>query len=187
MKLRKLVLSVGWLLLGGCEFHASCGGRTLNMENAEALVARAVAAQLGSEPTVSCPKKVKVEKGARFDCKVTIDGVDGVATVEQKDDQTNVELVQVTGLLLTGKLENAIVERLQAQSGAKVEVDCGPRVRAAVVGEAFRCHARDDRGVTLEVEVKVKDTLGNVDFRVLDETIRGPELELPPKDEAAGD
>jgi hypothetical protein len=187
MKLRKVVLSVGWLLLGGCEFHASCGGRTLNMKNAEALVARAVALQLGTEPTVSCPPKVKVEQGARFDCEVTIDGVKGVATIVQKDEQTNVEVVQVTGLLLTGKLQNAIVERLQAQSGAKVEVDCGPRVRAAVVGETFRCQAKDDRGFSLEVEVKVKDTLGNVDFRVIDETIRGPALEVPTKAEAAGD
>ena len=182
MKLRKVVLSAGWLLLGGCEFHASCGGRTLNVDNAEALVARAVATQLGAEPTVSCPKKVKVEKGGRFDCKVTIDGVDGVATIEQKDDQTNVEVVQVTGLLLTGKLENAIVERLQSQSGARVEADCGPRVRAAVVGETFRCHARDDRGVTLDVEVKVKDTAGNVDFRVVDDSIRTPAIEVPAGD-----
>lgn len=173
MKLRKLVLSIGWLLVGGCEFHASCGtGRTLNMDNAEALVRRALTGEVGVEPKVSCPKRVKIEKGGRFDCEIAFGDVKGVATIEQKDAETNVEVVAITGLLLMPKLEGLLVTRLQGQGNANVKVDCGPRVRAATPGDAFRCHATDGAGASLDVEVKVKDVAGNVDFAVVPDSVR---------------
>lgn len=182
MKLRKVALSIGWLLVGGCEFHASCGGgRTLNMSNAEALVRSSIATQTGIEPKVTCPERVKVEKGARFDCEVVLDDVHAVATLEQKDDKTNVEVVSISGFLVSTKLAQVIGEKLQAQSGRVVKVDCGPRVRPSTPGDTFRCHAADDAGTTLDVEVKVKDAIGNVSYDVVAGSVRTatPPAEAP--------
>lgn len=165
MKLRKLVTSIGLVLLGGCSFQASCNsGRTLDMKNAEALVRTSMAKQAGVEPTVDCPDRVKIEKGARFDCQIAFGEVKGVVTLEQKDDQTYVEVVGVTGVLWTTKLEALIAERANPQAKDTVKVDCGPTIRAAVPGETFRCQVTDGSGAALEIEVKVKDTTGNVDF-----------------------
>jgi hypothetical protein len=173
MKLRKLALTIGWLLVGGCEFHASCGaGRTLDMDNAEALVRRAATREASVEPEVSCPKRVKVEKGGRFDCEIAFGDVKGVATIEQKDAETNVEVVAVTGLLYMSKLEGVLLGRLQQQTSANVSVDCGPRVRAATPGDVFRCRATNGDGGSLDVEVKVKDVTGNVDFAVVPDSVR---------------
>lgn len=175
MKLRKLVTSVGLVLLGGCSFQASCGsGKTLNMKNAEALVKKAMVSATGIEPTVDCPDKVKIEKGGRFDCEIAVGDVKGVVTIEQTDDQTNVEVKSVTGLMISAKLEGIITERLQGQTGTKVTVDCGPRVRAAIPGDSFRCRATDDAGTSGEFEVKVKDVTGNVDFRLVEEPAPPP-------------
>ena len=179
----KLLTSIAFVLLGGCSFQASCnGGHTLNSKNAEALVKKDLAAQTGREPTVHCPDKVKIEQGGRFDCQVTVDGVPGVVTIEQKDDKTNVEVVEVSGFLIAGKLEGVLVERLQAQSGAKVKVDCGPRVRPSTPGDVFRCQAGDDAGTAVEIEVKVKDKVGNVSFDVVVPAAAPgtPPVETPP-------
>ena len=183
MKARKLVSSIAFVLLGGCSFQASCnGGHRLNSKNAEALVKKDLAAQTGIEPTVHCPDKIKIEKGGRFDCQITIAGVPGVVTIDQKDDKTNVEVVEVSGFLITGKLEAVLVERLSAQSGAKVTVDCGPRVRPSNPGDVFRCKAGDDAGKSAEIEVKVKDRLGNVSFDVIAPAAaaEAPRAEAPP-------
>lgn len=168
MKLRNLMTSIGFVVLGGCTFNASCNaGRHLNMKNAEALVEKSVAADTKLEAKATCPKEVKAEKGARFDCQVVVGGVTATVTLEQKDDKSYVEVVAVSGLLVTAKLEAVIVERLGKQSTAKIEVDCGPRVRASTPGDSFQCHARDAAGATADVEVKVKDAVGNVDFKVV--------------------
>jgi hypothetical protein len=177
MKLRRLAMAIGWLLVGGCEVNASCGGagKTLDSKNAEALVQKTLTEQTGLTPKVSCPQRVKVEKGGRFTCDVTFDDVTGAAVLLQKDDQTLVEVESFSGFLFTDKLEAVIVERLQAQSGAKVEADCGPRVRPARAGDVFRCQARDDAGVSLEVAVTVKDGTGNVSIDVVQDSIRRAE------------
>ena len=69
--------------------------------------------------------------------------------------------------------------RLEGQTGTKVKVDCGPRVRAATPGDTFRCRATDDAGKSGEFEVKVKDVTGNVDFRLVGEGAP-PAPEAPP-------
>ncbi len=167
MKLRKLVTSIGLVLLGGCTFSASCnGGKTLNTKNAEAFAEKFVTGQTGLEAKATCPAKVKVEKGGRFDCSVVVGGVTATVTVEQTDDKTNVEVKALSGLLITSKLEAQILERLSKQATTKIEVDCGPRVRAATPGETFECHAHDALGAAATILVKVTDTIGNVHFEV---------------------
>ena len=153
MKLRKLVTSIGLLVLGGCSFQASCSaGKTLNMKNAAALVEKVVGEQTNLPAKATCPDKVKVEKGGKFECKVVVGGVTATAKLEQTDDKTNVEIKALTGLLLTPALEQQILARLAKETTSKIVVDCGPRVRASTPGETFQCHAKDEVGnVSFEV------------------------------------
>lgn len=167
MKLRKLVTSIGLLVLGGCSFQASCSaGKTLNMKNAAALVEKVVGEQTNLPAKASCPDKVKVEKGGKFECKVVVGGVTATAKLEQTDDKTNVEIKALTGLLLTPALEQQIHDRLAEKATVKIVVDCGPRVRASTPGDTFQCHAKDEAGATADIDVKVKDEVGNVSFEV---------------------
>ncbi|HVV83937.1 MAG TPA: DUF4333 domain-containing protein [Kofleriaceae bacterium] len=185
MKLRKVAIWVATLLVGGCEFHASCNsGRTLDMKNAEALVRRYVNDQVGKEPKVDCPSSVKIEKGARFDCAITIDDLKGVVTIEQEDDNTNVQIVQVTGLIVSGKLEGVIADKLKENAKVPMKVDCGPRVRPATPNDTFRCTATDPAGASADVVVTIKDTAGNVHFEVDKASIRQPAAPPAPPAEA---
>ena len=106
MKARRLVVSLGWLLLGGCSFQASCGaGKNLNMTNAQKFVRDTLAADAGATPNVTCPSRVKVEKGGRFDCTADFDGAKAVVTLEQKDDDGYVTVVAIKGILIMRKLQ----------------------------------------------------------------------------------
>lgn len=181
MKLRKAAFWVVCLLIGGCEAHASCGGRTLDMKNAEALVRKAVLEQTGAEAKVTCPGKVKIEKGGRFDCTIVIDDVKAVATLEQKDDKTYVEVVSVKGMLVSKALEATLAAKLKGAAAVEPKVDCGPRVHASTPGASFRCKATDANGATAEVVIKVKDDEGNVDFELDQTSIRqAGQPEAPP-------
>lgn len=180
MKLRRLLVSLGWVLLGGCSFQASCGTtRTLNMTNARAFVRDQLAKDTGVAPTVECPAKVKGEKGARFDCTATFDGARAVVTLEQNDDEGYVTVVSVKGILIMHKLQAVIVERLGAPADRPVQVDCGPPVRPSNPGDKFRCTARAG-GDTAEIEVTVKDETGNVDFAMVGGAPPAPP-EAPPE------
>lgn len=186
MMLRKVALWIVCLLIGGCEFNASCNTKTLDRKGAEKLVKGAVAAQTGGDPKVTCPGGIKIEKGGRFDCKIEIDGVNGVATLEQKDDKTYVEVVSVTGLLFGKTLERTLSERLTAQTEGKVTVACGATVRASTPGDTFRCQATDAAGATIDVVVKVKDDAGNIDYELDKASIKqGATPPVAPAPEAA--
>jgi hypothetical protein len=169
----RLVFALGFVLVAGCSFEASCnGGHTLNEKGAEKMIRDGFVTQAGVTPTaVECPKSVKIEKGGRFDCTVAVEGLNGVVTLEQKDAKTYVEIVQVSGLLISNTLEAGIGEKLKGTSGLEVKVDCGPRVRASTPGATFRCGATSG-DKQLDVDVTVTDNLGNADYEVVEGSIR---------------
>jgi Domain of unknown function (DUF4333) len=169
MKVSKAVSSIALVVLGGCSFQASCntsGG--LNMDKARAFLRKQVTDDLGVAPTsVECPDKVAGAKGARFDCTIVFEGAKAVVTLEQLDDKGYIQIQAVTGVLSSTKLEKVLIERIKPSATGEVTVDCGPRVRPATPGDTFRCKAAVVGSGSAEVEVKVKDDTGNVDFQMV--------------------
>lgn len=157
-----------WLLLvGGCSFHASCGGKTLDSKKGERMIAARLKDATGQDVAVTCPTGIKIEPGASFDCTLALAGVPGKVHVTQDDDQGNVSFELTDGYVLADKVEPTIVAKLQeiAGSGATVTVNCGDRVRASVPG-TFPCTAQvPDQ--TLAIEVTIKNRVGTIDWKVV--------------------
>lgn len=168
--MRRLPLSVLLLLLlfVGCQFSASCGGRKLDMAKAREFVSSKLEANIGQKPTtVTCPVEVKVAKDGAFECTVAFGSATGKVTMTQDDDQGNVTIKSVTGLLIAASLEKQVAESLGKQLNAHIEVGCGDRVRTSVKGDKFMCDAKDAKGNTATVEVAVTDDNGKTSFRVM--------------------
>jgi hypothetical protein len=139
------------------------------MDEAKAFVSRALAADVGEPPaSVTCPELVKLKAQETFQCTADYGG-GAVATVvvRQQDDQGNVTVESVSGILVANKAEAAIARGLGEQLNVHATVDCGPRVRPAAAGAVFTCAASDAKGARATVEVSVKDASGNVSWRVV--------------------
>lgn len=167
IKLSPLLLVV----CAGCSFQASCGGKSLNMDNAKKFVGSSLAREAGQEPTeVTCPDKVKMEKGKSFDCTAKFGGTTATVTMHQDDDQGNVTVIKITGILISKKAEEVIAKEVSSQVKAQVTVDCGDRVRTAKAGETFSCTATDPNGSKAQIDVIVKDDTGNVSWKLIPPT-----------------
>ncbi|MDQ3365206.1 MAG: DUF4333 domain-containing protein [Myxococcota bacterium] len=181
-----------WPLLlvvcAGCSFQASCGGKSLNMDKAKKFVGGSLAVETGEEPTeVSCPDKVKIEKGTSFDCTVTFGGPTAKVTMRQDDDEGNVTVTAISGILISRKAEGIIAKEVSSTVNAQVTVDCGDRVRTAKAGEAFSCTATAPDGAKAQIDVIVKDDQGNVRWALISPTAPAggappvpPTAETPP-------
>ena len=160
-------LSPLWLVLvGGCSFQASCGGKTLDSKRGEAMIAGRFKDQTGLDVKVTCPTGIKLEQGAGFDCALSHDGLPGKVHVTQSDDQGNVTFTLTEGYLQAAKVEAAIGAQLKAKTGAEVAIACGDRVRASVPG-TFRCTGQAPDGQPLAVEVTITDRLGSIDWKLV--------------------
>ena len=164
------------LALTGC-------GTKLDMAKLSTSISDGIKSQLGIEvASVSCPQEERMAKaGDTFECEVTPkDGGKLTVKVTEKDDQGNVdwEMVKLEGFLNTQKVEEAITKGLKEQANADATVSCGdPKLRASKPGETFDCKATLADGSEHTVNVTVKDTEGNVDWKV----------QQPAGEEQAGD
>jgi len=169
--MRSLSLPVAALLFVGCQFQASCGGKKLNMANAVTFVSTTLEKEVGQKPTaVTCPDAVTIKTGGTFECKAAFGAPTATVVIAQDDDQGNVTIKSITGILIGAKLEAQIAENLGPKLGAKLTVACGDRVRTATVGATFTCQAKDPTGATGTIAVTTKDLTGNVSFEVVGPT-----------------
>ena len=155
------------LVVVGCQFQASCGGKKIDMAKAKEFVSSTLERELGQKPTeTTCPRSVAVEKGKTFECTAKFGAAVATVTIDQNDDQGNVTIKSVTGILVSSKLETQIAEHFGKQMNAHIEVACGDRIRPAKPGDTFTCDAKDAAGATAKINVKVKDASGAVDFEL---------------------
>lgn len=154
------------LVVVGCQFQASCGGKKLNMEKAKEFVTSTLEREVGQKPETTCPDSVEIEKGKTFECTARFGAAAASVVIEQNDDQGNVTIKSITGILIAQKLEELIADRIGKQLNVHVEAACGERVRPATPGSTFQCDAKDASGASAKINVKVKDVDGNVDFEV---------------------
>ncbi len=158
--------ALGWLLiLGGCSFQASCGGK-LDADKLERTIVAKLAPETKLAVKASCPKDQKAEKDKTFTCDVTIDGVVGKVTITPTDGKGTVNWELTEGFVLSDTIEPSIQAKLLEVVGDGVTVDCGPRVRASVPGQGFTCTARRG-GEEAVVEVKIGDKLGAIDWKLI--------------------
>ena len=162
-----------WSLLllafaGACSFQASCGGKKLDMDKAKTFVATTLENETGQKPEASCPSSVKIEKGGKFECTARFGaGVEAKVGIVQNDDEGNVSIEAIKGVLISKRLEAQIAEGVGKQANVHVEVNCGDRVRAAKVDDTVQCDVTDAAGQAAKVDVKVKDVDGNVSWQVV--------------------
>jgi hypothetical protein len=166
MDQRRAGLTVLWVILvGGCSFEASCGGKKIDSKKGETEIAK-MFAETGLPTKVTCPTGVKIKKDATFDCAVDLGGVAGKVQVTQTDEQGNVSFELVEGFVLSDKLEKVLGEQIKKESGVDAKLDCGERVRASTPGATFRCTARAPSGEELAIDVTIKDKLGRFSTQV---------------------
>ncbi len=159
---------VGVVLIGGCTFEASCGGKKLDVDKGEKLIADKLKEASGVDATVTCPDKVKLAKDVVTECDVKLGNLPGRARVTQTDDQGNVRWELIEGYVLSAKLEAHLREELGKSAGVEVAVDCGDRVRVSEPGKTFRCKATPAGDTPpAEVEVTITDQQGGIDTRLI--------------------
>jgi len=156
------------MFVTACSFSASCGGKKLNMDNAKKFVEKTLEESTGQKPAASCPASVDIKKGGKFECTARFGpGVEAKLVIEQDDDEGNVTIKAITGIVPVKRIEAQIVEGIAKQRNVQVEVNCGERVRAATANAKFQCAAKDASGQTGKVDVTIKDSEGNVSWEVV--------------------
>ena len=161
-------LHILWIVLvGGCTFEASCGGKKLDVDKGEKLIADKLKEASGLEATVTCPGGVKLAKDVVMECDVKLANLPGKAKVTQTDDKGNVNWELTEGYVISARAEAHLGDELSKTGGTTVTVDCGERVRASEPGKTFRCKATPASGAAFEVELTIKDKQGAFDAKVV--------------------
>ncbi len=152
------------IVIGGCSFQASCGGKTIDSKKGEKIIAERIKADTGIDVKATCPTGVKIKKGGTFDCTFELGGVKGKVLVTQNDDAGNVSFEVTEGFVIGAKVEAAIAANLKENGIAASAVSCGAAVRPSVPG-TFTCTAQAEQPLTLEVTIK--NQLGTIDWKLL--------------------
>jgi hypothetical protein len=161
---RVYVLSFG-LVLAGCSFQASCGGKKLDTKKGEAELSARLQEKSGLPAKVTCPE-AKLEKGVAIECTSEVSGLKGRIKVTQTDDTGNVSFDVLEGYFFAAEAERIIGQRLKEQTGVDGKVDCGERVRVSVPGTKIACTATAAvDGDKLALEVTLTDAAGGFDFK----------------------
>ncbi|MBZ0232120.1 MAG: DUF4333 domain-containing protein [Deltaproteobacteria bacterium] len=159
---------VGAMLVGGCTFEASCGGKKLDVDKGEKLIADKLKEATGLEATVTCPDKVKLAKDVVTECDVKVGTLPGRAKVTQTDDEGNVRWELVEGYVISAKVEELLRGELRKTTGVEVAIDCGERVRVSEPGKTFRCKATPASDVPpAEIEITITDKQGGINSKMV--------------------
>ncbi len=114
-----------------------------------------------------CPER-PAKKDDVFECTARFDGQTLRFRVIQDDDEGGVTIQPAQAVVDTQKAEEDIVRALKQQAGVDATVDCGSqRLLVKDPGATFDCQAADSKRATRRVVVTVKDTEGNVDYRLV--------------------
>jgi hypothetical protein len=164
---RPLTTAFWIVLVGGCSFEASCGGKRLDVKKGEKVIADKLKEATGIDATVTCPGSVKLAKDVVMECDVKLGTLPGRAKVTQTDDQGNVSWELVEGYVISAKAEEYLKAELTKSSGIDVTVDCGARAHLAEPGKTLRCKAAPATGTPFEVELTMKDRTGTFDAKMV--------------------
>lgn len=162
-----LLLTCSSVALTGCNASFNVGG-SLDTAKLESAIKDGVSSQTGfAIQSISCPKEIKGEANATFQCQAKTDKNDSFTiSVTQKDDKGNVSWKTPVGLLSLTKIEQEIQEGIEKQLQVKVKANCGGAAKVVRAGEAFDCKVTDDQGKAYTAKVTAKDDNGNVSWKI---------------------
>ena len=166
-------LAAGTGLFGACASTTSgedkAGVRPIRYDS-QSVAAQVRDAQKQAAPGLTvggatCPEKVKVAKGERFECTVKVAGVPAPYTVTIEsiaNDKVHFHLSPAKAIVSTAKAEEFLAQQATAQGLKGVTVNCGgPQVRVQDPGTTFPCLLRKG-GQTQKVKILVKNVTGRI-------------------------
>ncbi len=155
--LAALVVSVA-----GCDTSS-----VLDTEEAEKQIRQHVASTYDARAQdVACPER-PAKRGDVFECTARFEEQTMRFRVTQDDDEGNVTIDPPQAVIPTQAAENDIARVVREQVRTTATVDCGSqRLLVKDPGATFDCQAADPKGATHRVVVTVKDTEGNVDYKL---------------------
>ncbi len=160
------------VFLCSCQFKASCGNdNLLNTRKGEKVIGEWLEKQGMLAESISCPGDIEMAEGVSFLCQAVIAEASGLSIdvrVHQTSATGDIRLEHANEIQPAEHVERGLAGQILDQTGKKVKVECGDRVRMAIVDKTFRCPVTQDmteadkgtKGEAFEVEITIKDTDG---------------------------
>ncbi|MCP4443742.1 MAG: hypothetical protein GY811_00155 [Myxococcales bacterium] len=181
MRSGRVVLWSLLFLFCGCKFEGSCGNNDnlLNTRKGEKVLGEWLEKQSLLAESITCPSGIEMKAGTNFICKALIaesKGLEIELRVHQTSDTGDIRMEHASDVQTAERVERGLAGRILDETGKKVGVDCGARLRFAVPGTKFRCSIIEERlganrsevaPESYEMEITIKDTRGDWQARRL--------------------
>ncbi len=143
----------------------ACGGK-IDQKKLDKLITKMFENQLELEiKDIDCPKNVKVEEGAEFECDVSVKPKGTVpVVVEITDSSGSVEDKTKYDVLTPKSVQKEVVGGLAAKN-ITAKVNCGKKIRLAKPDTTFKCKATDNTGMSKDVTISINDD-GDVSWKL---------------------
>jgi hypothetical protein len=116
---------------------------------------------------VTCPKQIKAEVGNTFECNAETDAGNIPIAANVKNDKGGFAW-NARDLIDLKIVEDSIQTGIKQQVQVNVTANCGaPKYKVAKTGDTFKCQIEDKQKNTKDIEVTVKDSEGNVNWKLL--------------------
>ena len=133
------------------------GTRLLDTAEAEREIARITEEQAGLAATdVTCPDDVPLQAGTTTTCTGTLDGQPISFTVEQTDDEGNVQIASVEDFVIIANVEAALSQQVGAEAQVEVTTTCDADARSVLVegfGTPIPCTVTNATAATDSLDV----------------------------------
>ncbi len=157
------------LAMGAC----GTNDNLLNTKKGEKVLGQWLEKQGIAAESITCPGDIKMEKGVSFVCTAVIANSSGTAIdirVVQTGNTGDVQLEHASSVLVTERVERGVGGQILDQTGKKVKVNCGDRVRLAVPKTTFECQVdelnaganrAETKAESFKMRITVNDTEGD--------------------------
>jgi hypothetical protein len=164
MKLARVALWCVLFLGASCKVNGSCGNsdNLLNTRKGEKVVGQWLEKQGMPTKSVNCPRDIKKVLGSNFLCQAVIENSDDLAIdikITQTNDKGDITMEHASKIQPAAHVERGLAGQILDQTGDKVSVDCGFRVRLAKPGNTFTCTVTAEKS-NFQVLITIKDDEG---------------------------
>lgn len=172
MKLTRVALWGLLILLSSCQFSGSCGNgeNILNTRKGEQVISEWLEKQGMPATSIDCPRDIKIELDAKFLCTAIMENADNLEIkieITQTSDDGDIHMEHGSKIQPASHVERGLAGQILDQTGKRVTVDCGLRVRMAVPGATFKCAVTGEAGAggmappeKFEALITIKDETG---------------------------
>jgi hypothetical protein len=152
------------VLISGCKFNASCGNsdNILNTRKGEKVISEWLEKQGMSATDIDCPRDIKIEQDMKFMCKAVMKNSDNLTLdieITQTSDDGDINMAHGSKIQPASLVERGLAGQILDQTGKKVTVDCGFRVRLAVPQSTFTCEVTSE-AEKFQVGITITDDTG---------------------------